>query len=346
MGRMILTLLTALVITQTALAEIRYSNGEERLSLPHELSRPKLSPYSPQEQEEKQLEAISLYMILMREENNNPWAPFQLAITFAQKGRNDLALRYLSLSSQRGLWYYYNLLENNAFDQIRGSDTYQQVLSETKARYLQQAIGNEGKPFYTLPQGAPPPQGWPVIVYLHDFGESANITKQERSFYHQLGCVYIELNATQMLSEDTYRWSKISELTTHQAIQRAILSRKNVDKLDSTQVYLLGQGQGSLQAANLLANYPQHYAGGLLISPKGANIPAATSQANDKRIFISYLEQEDSEVSVNADYYLSLFTPHNRVKLQTYKDNDDTYAKWKTRYTQPLLWLLGKPEKT
>lgn len=344
MMRRSIILILMLVITQAqlALAETRYANGEERLPLPNQSSRSEYRPYSPQEQEEKQLEAISLYMILMRENDNNAWAPFQLAIIFAQNGRDTLALRYLRLSSQRGLWYYYDLLENSAFDHIRENEVYQQILAETKARYLQQAAGNEGKPFYALPKGDRPAQGWPVVIALHDVGESASISEFERQFYQQLGCIYIELNATQMLSEATFRWSNVSEQGTQQALQNALNSLNKVDKIDTSRVYLLGQGQGSLQAANLLASHPQYYAGALIISPRGQNPLATHSRASNKRIFISYFTQRDPDEASHAKHYAHLFSPHNQVKLHGDKTMENTSTQWKTRYTQPLLWLLGK----
>ena len=60
---------------------------------------------------------MSLYLTLMREDGRNVWAPYQLAVSSAEKGQTELAERYLQLSADRGLWYYYNLLEGRRLQQ-------------------------------------------------------------------------------------------------------------------------------------------------------------------------------------------------------------------------------------
>jgi len=81
----------------------------------------------------------------MSEDNHNVCAPYQLAASSAEKGQTELAERYLQLSAKRGLWYYYNLLEDDSFTNIYHSATYTSILAATKARYLQHTHQFESK---------------------------------------------------------------------------------------------------------------------------------------------------------------------------------------------------------
>ena len=161
---------------------------------------------------------MSLYLTLMREDGRNVWAPYQLAVSSAEKGQTELAERYLQLSADRGLWYYYNLLEDDAFNSIQHSATYQSILAATKARYLQHARHYEGKASYAMPDGEAPPEGWPTVIFLHTYGKAAAISPEERLLFGEMGVAYIEINGTQMLSENSFRWSNYSdESTRHSA---------------------------------------------------------------------------------------------------------------------------------
>lgn len=120
----ILALFFVSITSPAFAAEMRYPAGEEPLELPaHSALNAQLSR-SAQNQEDKKLGAMSLYLTLMREDGRNVWAPYQLAVSSAEKGQTELAERYLQLSADRGLWYYYNLLEDDAFNSIQHSATF------------------------------------------------------------------------------------------------------------------------------------------------------------------------------------------------------------------------------
>lgn len=171
----ILALFFVSITSPAFAADMRYPAGEEPLELPaHSALNAQLSR-SAQNQEDKKLGAMSLYLTLMREDGRNVWAPYQLAVSSAEKGQTELAERYLQLSADRGLWYYYNLLEDDAFNSIQHSATYQSILAATKARYLQHARHYEGKASYAMPDGEAPPEGWPTVIFLHTYGKAAAI---------------------------------------------------------------------------------------------------------------------------------------------------------------------------
>ncbi|MFA1239790.1 alpha/beta hydrolase [Serratia odorifera] len=338
----VLALLLA-VITRPLFAEqMRYPAGEEPVELPaHHLLNAKLSR-AAHNQEEKKIEAISLYLTLMREDEHNVWAPYQLAASSAEKGQTELAERYLQLSAERGLWYYYNLLEDDSFSSIQHRHTYQSILAQAKARYLQRARQFEGKASYALPSGPTPAGGWPTVVFLHDYGKSASISAEDRLLFSSLGAAYIELNGTQMLSENSFRWSNYSDESTQSAIQRALAPLIRQLNLNPQQVYLSGRGQGALHAANLLAKYPQFYAGALLIAPHGEITPARQTLAENKRIVLAYYDRQNFSERALALRFAELFNTGNQVQLQRFNQAESANVGWQGRFARPMEWMLGK----
>lgn len=339
-----LAILMVFAACPTFAIETRYPVGEEPITLhPHSPLNAQL-PRSAHSQEDKKTEAMSLYLTLTREDERNIWAPFQLAASSAEKGQTELAERYLQLSAKRGLWYYYNLREDSAFKSIQQSDTYRSILAETKTRYEQYAQQFEGKAKYDVPHGTPPTGGWPTIVYLHPYGKAAEITPQVRLLFAEAGVAYIELNGTQMLAEDSFRWSNFSEESTHSAIQRTLQELTPRLKLNPQQVYLAAHGQGALHGANIMAKYPQFYNGALLIAPRGTIPPAQHSLAENKRIMVAYYDRKNFNDHALALHFANLFNPRNQVETRYFSQGKDAIEGWQERFYQPLRWVMGKTE--
>lgn len=338
----ILALLMALTTRPLYAENMRYPAGEEPMALPaHNLLSAKL-PRAAQNQEEKKIEAMSLYLTLMREDERNVWAPYQLAASSAEKGQTELAKRYLQLSAQRGLWYYYNLLEDDAFSSIQHSDTFRSILAQTKARYLQHAHQFEGKASYVKPKGEPPAGGWPTVVYLHAYGKAADISAEDRLLFSTLGVAYIELNGTQMLAENSFRWSNYSDESTQSAIQNALATLRPQLPINPQQVYLSARGQGALHAANLLAKYPQFYAGAMLIAPQGTIRTAKQTLAENKRILLAYYDRQKFSDKVLALHFSALFREKNQVQVRHFEQAEGATESWQDRFARPLEWVLGK----
>lgn len=337
--------LTALIVPSALAEAVHYPAGEKPVKHPnHRLLNQPLPP-SAYNQEDKKAEAMSLYLTLMREDAYNVWAPFQLAASSAEKGQTELAERYLQLSAKRGLWYYYNLLEYSAFQNLQDSDTYRSVLAETKARHQQHAAKFEAKPLFAVPSGEPPPGGWPTIVYLHSYGRTATLTQEDRLIFAQMGVAYIALNGTQMLAEESFRWSNYSDETTQAAIQRVVQQLTPVLKLNPQQIFLAARGQGALHGANLMAKYPQFYAGALLVAPQGKIQPAQFSLAENKRIMIAtYTRQQFSEQAMALNFH-HLFDQKNQVKTAQFAEGEKEVGGWHARFRPALRWMMGKNQE-
>ncbi|WON76940.1 hypothetical protein [Serratia sp. UGAL515B_01] len=338
----ILAILMAFAAGTTFVIEKHYSAEEKLINLPAHSSLNAKLPRSAHSHEDKKTEAMSLYLTLTREDEHNIWAPFQLAASSAQKGHTELAERYLQLSAKRGLWYYYTLLEDRAFKSIQQSDTYRSILAETKTRYEQHAQKFEGKPQYTVPHGTPPTEGWPTVVYLHPYGKAAKTNLQKQLLFAETGVAYIELNGTQMLAEESFRWSNFSEESTQSAIQRTLKELTPRLNLNPQQVYLAAHGQGALHAANLMAKYPQFYNGALLIAPRGNIPPAQHSLAENKRIMIAYSGQKNFKDHALALHFSNLFNGRNQVETGHFFHRENAIVEWQERFNQPLRWMMGK----
>jgi len=343
----ILAIFFTFITSPSFAAEMRYPAGEVPVELPAHSPLNAQRPRSAQSQEDKKIEAMSLYLTLMREDGRNVWAPYQLAASSAEKGQTELAERYLQLSAKRGLWYYYNLLEDEAFNSIQHGAAYQSILAATKARYQQHAHQFEGKASVALPDGPPPQEGWPTVVFLHTYGKAATISPQERLLFGEMGVAYIELNGTQMLSENSFRWSNYSDESTHSAIQRAVQQLAPQLKLNTQRVYLSARGQGALHAANLIAKYPRHYAGGLLIAPNGGIKPAQQSLAARKRMVVAYYDRQNFSDRALALHFANLFGEENQVQTLHFAQGEDAAGSWQARFKRPLQWVLNQaPDAT
>lgn len=342
----ILALLLALFTRPLLAAEMRYPAGEEPIELPAHSPLNTQLPRTAQSHDDNKIEAISLYLTLMREDERNVWAPYQLAASSAEKGQTELAERYLQLSANRGLWYYYTLLEDDAFNSIQHRATYRSILAITKARYLQHAHLFEGKASYAIPKGAPPSGGWPTVVFLHGYGKGANISPEERLLFSEMGVAYIEINGTQMLSENSFRWSNYSEESTQSAIQQALRPQEEL-KLNPQKIYLTARGQGALHAANLLSRYPQFYAGAMLIAPNGGIKPAQQSLAAHKKVVMAYYDRQNFSDQALALHFANLFSENNQVETLHFPQGESAEGGWQARFKRPLQWVLNQaPDAT
>ena len=103
-------------------------------------------------------------------------------------------------SADRGLWYYYNLLEDDAFNSIQHSATYQSIWPPPKRAICSTPVTMKARPATRCRTEKAPPEGWPTVIFLHTYGKAAAISPEERLLFGEMGVAYIEINGTQMLS--------------------------------------------------------------------------------------------------------------------------------------------------
>ncbi len=134
--------------------------------------------------------------------------------------------------------------------------------------------------------------------------------------FSEIGMAYIEINGTQMLSENSFLWSNYNDESTQSAIQRVIQRLAPVLKLNVKQVYLSGSRHGALHAANLIAKYLHFYAGALLIAPKGVIQPVQPFAAYKRIVVVYYDRQHFSSQALLAS--MSVYPDNSQHKQQGY----------------------------
>jgi len=113
-------------------------------------------------------------------------------------------------------------------------------------------------------------------------------------------------------------------------------------KLNPQQIFLAARGQGALHSANLIAKYPQFYAGALLVAPQGKIQPVQFSLAENKQIMIAtYTRQQFSEQAM-ALHFQHLFGDKNQVKTAQFAEGEKEVGGWHRRFRQHLLWVMGQ----
>ena len=198
-----------------------------------------------------------------------------------------------------------------------------------------------------MPDGEAPPEGWPTVIFLHTYGKAAAISPEERLLFGEMGVAYIEINGTQMLSENSFRWSNYSDESTHTAIQRTLQQLAPQLKLNTQRIYLSARGRGALHAANLIAKYPQFYAGALLIAPNGEIKPAQQSLAAQKKIVMAYYDRQNFSEQALALHFANLFGEDNQVQTLHFAQGEDAAGSWQARFRRPLQWVLDRaPDAT
>jgi predicted esterase len=120
-----------------------------------------------------------------------------------------------------------------------------------------------------------------------------------------------------------------------------IQERKDIDRAS---VYLCGLSQGAAQAFGLLANYPNQYAGAILLSP-GA-IPAlpdkVAARGHSRPMYIVAGEQEHpftlKTMQVCVELWKGLKWP---VWEQTHPGRRQIPEDWDVRFPKVLKWLAN-----
>lgn len=184
------------------------------------------------------------------------------------------------------------------------------------------------------------------MIFLHAYCKAATISPEKQLLFGEMGVAYIEINGTQMLSENSFRWSNYNDESTQSAIQRVIQRLAPVLKLNVKQVYLSGSRQGALHAANLMAKYPQFYAGALLIAPKGVIQPVQHSLAAHKRIVVVYYDRQHFSSQALALYLANLFSEGNQVQTLHFALAENATHSGQTRFKQPLQSILNQTPET
>jgi predicted esterase len=212
---------------------------------------------------------------------------YQLACTFSLWDYQDLALEWIEKAVERGFWGHPVMVEDPDLDAIRAQARFKVALTTVKARYPAAAKANAGEALLAVPSGPAPAKGWPVVIFLHGWGDSAEGYAELAKEVTAQGVAGLALPGAVPQMKGSYRWPTDSFATTHAYLQQRLSAQRKAGGLDASQVYLVGFSQGALHAIGVLAGYPNHYRGALAISPGGRlEAPASIQGATSRRLVV------------------------------------------------------------
>jgi predicted esterase len=226
---------------------------------------------------------------------------YELACNFALWGQKKLATKYLTLAADHGYWGYRVVVEDTDLESIKDTSEFAAATKKIKANFDVQAPKNPPGMTVVTPQGAPPPpNGWPVLIFLHGWASERTDFDDDAKFVTTLGYVGVTLDATEVMGPGAFPWDPKSVEPTHAQIQAAL---KNLTvKIDPKRVYLQGFSQGGMHAARLAADYPESYRGVICNSP-GAEQLTPTALKDPKQtgpIILSFGERDFDFVGANV----------------------------------------------
>lgn len=284
--------------------------------------------------------ALSYYFMAFDRNKNSIMAPYQAAGSLVYLGLNKDAKKYLLLADKNGFWQYHLMAEDEELAPIKDSIIYQQVLNNAKQRYKIQAA-DAGKARIFTPKSKQPQSGWPVIVWLSGYGTEGSDSKDIADALSSISAIFIGINGTEKINAHTFRWSNKNITSTNDAVQSALQQVEKKYKINKNKIVLMGFSQGSLHAAQLLAHYPEQYAGGLLISSGGWQQTLPTSNIENHNIVISYGDNEHVS-NINLDKnIINYFSPKNNVTVHTHEGGHFFSNNWKQDYPQYLRQILN-----
>ena len=233
------------------------------------------------------------YAIALRVDPKLHDVAYQLACTFSLWGYSELALDWLEKAVTKGFWGHPVMVEDPDLEALRKEARYLAALKTVKGRYPAAAKANAGEAHLYAPSGPAPAEGWPVVVLMHGWGDSAESYRELAKEITAEGLVGLALPGAVPQMQNSYRWPIDSYESTHAYLQQRLNAERKRGNLDLSQVYLLGFSQGALHAVGVLAGYPNHYRGALAISPGGRlEAPTAIQGQTARRLTIVVGKEE------------------------------------------------------
>jgi predicted esterase len=243
------------------------------------------------------MRAIVLHLTALRGDPDDPEVEYDLACDFAFARENKLGIKYLQRAADHGYWGYRIVTEDTDVNPLKSDAAFGPALAKIKASFEAQAPRHAPGMTVTLPKGAAPAGGWPVVFFLHGFASSRHDFVPEAQFVSTLGYVGVTLDGTQVMGPSAYTWDRKSTEVTHHQVQAGLKSFKF--PIDRKRVYLQGFSQGGMHAVRLLADHPDVYAGCLANSPGSAwLIPTRlVDGAHTGALVLSLGNQEDPTIT-------------------------------------------------
>lgn len=294
--------------------------------------------------QEDPVEALVFYLIASKVDPKDPFPSYQAAAALSMMEEDKPSEHYLNEANNKGFWQYPTIVRDNELLFMKNNSAYIQLLKDSKSRYESKPDKHIGESLFTVPQGQIPADGWPVIVYLHGLGGNNESNKEMGPLFATSGYVYIALNGSEISGQNGSfqwhdpEWGEKNHPVNEKYITSAIDNVAKEVKINRDSIFISGFSEGAGEAGYLLATYPEHYAGALIISPYDCQKPAKTLASN-KRIIIINGEKDGKGNIMSSEKFKKLFSQNNTVRMETHPGGHDFQKDYKTKFIDYMFWL-------
>jgi len=199
-----------------------------------------------------------------------PMTIYKLACAFAEHDDKDRAVRWLTISAERGFRFEAKLLRDENLDPIRehpGFAKATEVVRANAATALETfkvRAAKEAKILIALPPAFDPARPAPLIVALHGYGGSAKgMIRVWKNVAAQFGAILIAPEALDPAGEG-HSWT-VSYESEH-LVLRAIEEARKAQNIDPKKVVVTGFSQGAMLTFDVALTHPKLFAGAIPIS--------------------------------------------------------------------------------
>lgn len=195
-----------------------------------------------------------------------------------------------------------------------------------------------------VPQGNPPPGGWPVLVFLHGCGEHGGAYAADAAVAAENGFAGVAPSGPVAVSHTGRAWPGDLGLTDDH-LQDVLRRCEGGPRLDRGRVFLCGFSQGATHAYGLLAARPDHYRGAIVLSPGEGPVPPPPTTAADgpRPLYVSHGVNEFRAFRQRAKKWAAAW---RRTRcpclLEPHPGGHHLPADWGSRFPRVLGWLNGR----
>lgn len=292
----------------------------------------------------RRVEATTYYMLAYRIDPRQDVAAYEAAVQLAEAEQSkDLILAWLERAVKAGFWGAPELDDQAAFAPLREDPAFQALAARIRAAYLPAARAHAPPAVTVAPEGAPPATGWPVLVFLHGWGDNHWSYRDNAEEAAKLGWLGVAVAGTVPRTSDSFHWNEQAVEPTHRAVQAALQTEEKAGvKLDRARVFLLGFSQGATHAVRLVSDYPRDYAGALPISCGGSPELAAPQEPGRPRPVFAVWGKAEQEGNLEAMARLKGLWAAAKLPWQEHVHEGKHHfpEDWSEVHPRALEWLL------
>jgi predicted esterase len=180
-------------------------------------------------------------------------------------GDRAAALATLGEALDQGYWYGEQLLRSSpSWQPLQGEPTFERLVARSFA--MMAAATHDLEPLLTVPAGAPPPSGWPLLLTLHGNGGNPQLSREGWSPAAD-GWLQAALRSSQAISSQQYVWDDQEQARADVLDQ--LTSVRAAHPIDEGRLVLAGFSRGAEVALLLALTGALKVQGVVLLGPGG-----------------------------------------------------------------------------